>query len=467
MAKNKKIIRYKKPMNINVGMIIFAVIFVYLSFSVTTYFRRERIQFYEVTEGSIVNDRSYTGLIFREETVGTAPQSGNINYYIREGKRASAGARIYSLDETGQLGRFLEEHQGDSAALSPENLSDLKKKLSNLCLTYTDDRFDAVYNEKYSLQASVAEYMNFNVLDTLESQLQQEGISYQQIYAPQAGIVSYAVDSFDGVSPESVTAESFDRSSYQKNVSKSGSLMEAGTPVYKLITSENWTLVFPLTEQDREEFAKKQTLTIQPSSCDFSLKGNYSQFNGTDGTAFGRLDFDRYMVQFVSDRFMDFEVNMEEAEGLKIPVTSVTSKDFYTIPVGYLTTGGDATTEESGFYKEVYSESGEASIVFTPAEIYNSTEEYYYIDKRDDGPFKSGDYIIKPDSQERFQIGPTASLEGVYNINKGYAVFKLVKTLVNNGEYYIIEKGTSYGLSVYDHIVLDASTVSEGQIVYQ
>ena len=84
MAKNKKIIRYKKPLNINVGMIMFAVIFVYLTFSVTTYFRRDRIQFYEVTEGSIVNDRSYTGLIFREELVGTAPQSGNINYYIRE-----------------------------------------------------------------------------------------------------------------------------------------------------------------------------------------------------------------------------------------------------------------------------------------------------------------------------------------------------------------------------------------------
>ena len=184
-------------------------------------------------------------------------------------------------------------------------------------------------------------------------------------------------------------------------------------------------------------------------------------------TAFGRLDFDRYMVQFVSDRFMDFEVYTEEAEGLKIPVTSVTSKDFYTIPIGYLTNGGDATTEESGFYKEVYSESGETSIVFVPAELYNSTDDYYYVNKRDDGPLQSGDYIVKPDSQERFQIGPTASLEGVYNINKGYAVFKLVKTLVNNGEYYIIEKGTSYGLSVYDHIVLDASTVSEGQIVYQ
>ena len=72
-----------------------------------------------------------------------------------------------------------------------------------------------------------------------------------------------------------------------------------------------------------------------------------------------------------------------------------------------------------------------------------------------------------PDSNERFQLGPTASLEGVYNINKGYAVFKLVEEIAGNGEYYIIDKGTSYGLSVYDHIVLDASTVSEGQIVYK
>ena len=40
MAKNKKIVRYRKPLNINVGMIIFAMIFVYLSFSVYTYLSR-------------------------------------------------------------------------------------------------------------------------------------------------------------------------------------------------------------------------------------------------------------------------------------------------------------------------------------------------------------------------------------------------------------------------------------------
>ena len=186
-----------------------------------------------------------------------------------------------------------------------------------------------------------------------------------------------------------------------------------------------------------------------------------------DFTCGATLDLDRYMIQFESERFMTFEISSEETQGLKIPVSSVMEKEFYTIPVDYMTTGGNATEDEAGFNKEVYGEGGKASIEFVTPEIYSSTDEYYYVEKSDDGLLKSGDYLVKPDSNERFQVGPTAKLTGAYNINKGYAVFKQVKELANSGEYYIVEKGTKYGLSVYDHIVLDASTVSDGQIVYQ
>ena len=116
--------------------------------------------------------------------------------------------------------------------------------------------------------------------------------------------------------------------------------------------------------------------------------------------------------------------------------------------------------------KETYSESG-ASAEFIPATIYYSTDEYYYVDMSENSPLQAGDYLIRPNSQERYQIGNSASLEGVYNINKGYAVFKQIEILNSNEEYHTIRKGTSYGLSVYDHIVLDASTVYEGELIYQ
>ena len=104
--KTRKIVRYRKPLNINVGHDHFAMIFVYLSFSVYTYLRRDHVQFYEVVEGSIVNNKEYNGILFRDETVENAPQTGYVNYYVREGKRAGAGSRVYSLDETGELGKF-------------------------------------------------------------------------------------------------------------------------------------------------------------------------------------------------------------------------------------------------------------------------------------------------------------------------------------------------------------------------
>ena len=70
-----------------------------------------------------------------------------------------------------------------------------------------------------------------------------------------------------------------------------------------------------------------------------------------------------------------------------------------------------------------------------------------------------------PNSQATYQIGnDTDSLIGVYNINKGYAVFKQINIIYENEEYAIIETKTSYGISLYDHIALDASKIKENEL---
>ncbi len=151
--------------------------------------------------------------------------------------------------------------------------------------------------------------------------------------------------------------------------------------------------------------------------------------------------------------------------GLKIPISAGTTNDFFLVPVDYLTQGGDS--QKQGFNKEVYSESG-TSVVFVPVTIYYSTEEYYYIETDGSEDIHAGDYVVKPGSSDRFQVGPTSPLQGVYNINRGYTVFKQIDILAENDEFYIIRKNMSYGLSVYDHIVLDADSVgNEGVLIYQ
>lgn len=457
--KNKKVVRYRRPLNINVGMIIFALIFAYMSFYVYTYIRREKIEFYEVVEGSIVNDQRHSGIILRTETTKYTEQAGNINYYLREGKKAAVGTRIYSIDETGALSKLLSEKTDGSVALSKENLSALKKQLSSFSQTFTDDGFTSVYDTKYSLDSQVLEYVNVDTLKNLDSVIAELGVSFEQVRSDEAGIVSYTIDSMETLTPEQITAEHFDKSAYTKSIVKSGNLIGVGEPAYKLITSSSWSILFQLDESEAALYNGRTSLSVKFLGKDLETSGAYSTVTGADGKLYGKLDFTKYMEQFVSDRFVDFEIITEEVKGLKIPRSAVTNMEFYVIPREYLV--------GSGFLKETYSESG-TSAVLVSADIYSSDEENYYVDAGENSVLKAGDYLVKENSGDRYQVGTMASVQGVYNINRGYTVFRKIEVLTSNDEYYTVKKGTDYGLSVYDHIVLDAAAVTaNGVIIYQ
>jgi hypothetical protein len=51
-------------------------------------------------------------------------------------------------------------------------------------------------------------------------------------------------------------------------------------------------------------------------------------------------------------------------------------------------------------------------------------------------------------------------------VNKGYAVFEEVEVVDENEEYYIVKSSSTYGLVTFDHIVLNAATMSEDDLLY-
>ena len=104
------------------------------------------------------------------------------------------------------------------------------------------------------------EYSSFSALDQLDQIARESGIVFEQVVSPQSGVVSYGFDSYESLKPEEVETASFDRSAYTKTFHKSGDLIESGTPAYKIATSENWSVVFPLTEEDRVLYGDKSRL---------------------------------------------------------------------------------------------------------------------------------------------------------------------------------------------------------------
>lgn len=100
---------------------------------------------------------------------------------------------------------------------------------------------------------------------------------------------------------------------------------------------------------------------------------------------------------------------------------------------------------------------------FVAPTIYYETDTAFYIDDED---VSTGDIVQISDSSKTYVIGTDIdSLIGVYNINKGYAVFKQINIIYQNSDYAIVEPKTSYGIALYDHIALDGSKLTENQLV--
>ena len=382
---------------------------------------------------------------------------------MRDGKRAAVGSRVYSLDATGDLKKLMEASAGKEDTVSDSSVIEMKKKLSNFTSNYSDSDFEYVYDTKYLLDNAASEYSNLINIENIDNISNENGLSLNVVTSPYSGEISYAIDDIAEKKEEDLTKSDFDTSKHPISYIKNEQLIEAETKVYRIVNSESWSIYFEFEKGEEELYAEKKALTVKFKSNGLTLTGDYSVVETKDGYSLGKLTFDKYMVQFISNRYAEFDIQSSVVNGLKIPSKCVLEKDFYTIPVEYMAKGGDGVSD--GFYKQV-DKDGATSTVFVPEDIIKITDTNCYI-STENKDIASGDKLIKPDSNEIFEVSSKEKLLGVYNINKGYTVFKNIDILGSNKEFYIVDKGTKYGLKVYDHILLNPDDFKEGDFIYQ
>jgi hypothetical protein len=442
--------------------VIFAVILVYIVFCVFTYFTSRHVVWYEVQAGSLSTNNIYEAVAIRDETVVNAVDAGYINYFAREGARVAVGDLVYTVDESGKLADYIGTNATGENSLSPTDLSELKSEIVGFTNSFDRRNFSTVYDFKYDMEGTVVKLSNYSILESIDS-LQSSELAglIKQCMASSAGIVVYSIDGYEELTLEQMTKEVFDKTNYEKSQLLGNDLIAAGDPVYKISSNEDWSLVIQTDAKRAEELLEAEYVRVRFLKNQEISWGKVESFTNESGDTFVQLTFTNSMITFANDRFVDIELILEDENGLKIPNSSIVEKEFFIVPKAYVTKGGNSGA--NGVLRETYTEEGEATTEFVEATIYNETDEEYYLDN---ASLQIGEYIVMPESTEKYALSKRGSLIGVYNINKGYADFKQINILYNNDEYSIVESNTAYGLNVYDYIVLDATTVSEDELIH-
>lgn len=441
---------------------IFGAMTIYVFVVIFMYLNSEPVKGYEIQMGSLSVAKTYTGIALRQEELLQSPYTGYINYYVREGERVSARDTVYSIDESGKLASLLNAGDLGENSYTDEELAELRSQVIQYDSGFDSKRFSSVYDFKYDIEGSVMKLVNISMYENMETLNQSSlGGMVSLCSAGKSGYIVYNTDGYETLTIDQITAEIYDQTLYEKNRVNNNDLIEKNATVGKLITDENWSIVIPVDEDRAKELEEESYVKVKFIKTQETSWGLVTIHHLADGD-YAQLSFNNSCVSFCAERFVDIELVVDDEKGLKIPNSAIAEKEFFIIPAEYMSKGGP--NGEYGVSKEKYDENGNVVYEFVQTTVYNSDDNEFYVDNSN---LSVGDYICKPDSTDKMAISKSGKLIGVYNMNKGYADFKQITILAQNDEYAIVSSNTKYALTVYDRIVLDASSVDNDDFIFQ
>ena len=447
---NKKEIVKKKKKNfylLKIIFVIFLVVSLYIAMDLFKVFNKKSIGIYEVTSGEIVNVDRHKGFIFRSEYVETCKNDGYINFFVSNGKRVNRGAFIYTInDDESVLKNF---------TLLYEDKVKIKQNIKMQSNRITDLDFSNIYISKDSINNQLKE---INIVKQLENiDVYNELVAKEKGFARHAGLISYIIDGYEDLKIESFN-ENLIKQYDTIDVETQKNNVKTNDKIYKIILSPEFEIAFD-SNYDYDNFDKNKTVSVKFVYENVSATGHIRSFIGNDGKKHFSLVILDYPERFIDKRVVEFEIENKKISGLKIPIKSIVSKNCYVIPKNMLEK--DFETDENIIFKLGLN----GDRVKVTCNISKEDENNYYISIDDSlSKLKFGD-VLTNRYNDTFSLSDVKKLNGVYNVNKGYAIFKNIDIIDKTNEYAIIKGKTINGISLYDHIALDSSDVVEGNLI--
>lgn len=473
-----------------IPMFVFAVILVYLLAQVVVMFtHKSEIDTETVFYGTIDTPLTQKALIVRDEYVATSNRAGTPFYQYASGayvKKSAVVCEVKDTQTTDDLEAKIDlidhdilEGQKSRSDLSAfaEDVARIEQHMGEVVDLFSSQSMQTDASYLYAMRSQLTNDMNRRneiwLSENLETfgQLNEEKNAYEKqlaesmssVTATESGVLALSYDGLEEtLTPEKleeITFQDMAESEEMKQISKVKAVAE-GDPLFRVVRSNEWYLLTNLPAAEVLDWEKGDVYTLDVTTKEGTVSLPCVVQVLQPGEKETKVVFScmSSMEDFMDMRSVSFSIQSSLLQGIKIPNSAIVEKTLLKIPT-------DCLIEQEGKVGVLLANDGKNK--FIPINRVTSDDEYSYLSEADHA-LKVGDVIIQGagEIEKKYEITEVESKSGVYVANSSMANFVPITILDQNQEYAIVQSNSTYGLQVYDTIVSDAKTITEGQAIY-
>jgi len=438
-----------------------------------------------VRMGPASTPHTISAIVIRDEHVYYAPRAGRLVFAVSESERVRAGTHVASIQDADEVARILQDMRAiEQRGLDIGEMRDaqndpnvirlnnhIRNQLDTRAHSFTSSNFAELYVLRDNLNHSIDNRNNHIINGSLQAggdyihqqaELDAQMIVHSSpIFALSGGIMTSAIDGSEGTltidNIPMLTREQINQTA-DPFPSVPAQYLAAHAPAFKVVGNV-WYIVAYIPNHLIVGISANQTRNIYVES---PITGEYMPMTVrvhqiTPGTTYSRVVFrnTRYVIDFMHVRNVNIRMTQRVEEGLMIPNTAITTREFIELPQTFI----HGLTDYSVLR---YTEGSSISIPITVSEW---TDTHAHIV----GDIRLGDVLLDG-LGGRFLIIEIRVVQGVYWANYGYARFRPIITdeIITDraGTTLLDARRNRNSLVEFDNIIVDATMVSEGDLIW-
>ena len=439
---------------------------------------------------TIQDPRSVTGIIIREEQVYYADRDGVIEFWVQDHDRVRVNYHVASVLNPDMVPAATERlNITQENALSVQNrraaisvteaeVQRLNNNMGSMVNTrlhnFTALNLSEIYLLRDRLNQVISTRNQISIGDGLSARepLAREHQHHMEvlmmnstdIYVETSGIMSRIIDGKESdltrASIRYLTRDDVRQVvDYATLVPRQ--VVRAGEPVFKIV-GNNWYIAAYMPNDMIDGFNEGETRTIYLRNANSdSYEPHVVRIQSIDyGARYSMVVFrnTRHVIEFLNQRNVSIRTVSGIQHGLKLPDTAIYTRQYFRIPTAYI-------HGEANQYILLSMENGDIRVAVT---VDNAYEGYVYTLTNLEPHIGS---LLVPRSIADPHILLTTNhiweLHGVFVVRFGIAEFRQIDLGGRGVEtgYVLLDPALNPGVHEFANIVIDASTVQEGDII--